>query len=106
METKEFKGTKGTWIAIPFGLTSEGATRVVSEDKDDLLGYSRFVCNAYCNQFVDLKESEANAKLIAAAPELLEALQKCVKTMEAIKILTRYKPCLEKANNAIKKALN
>jgi hypothetical protein len=48
--------------------------------------------------------SIADAKLIAAAPELLYALNDCIKTMEAITILTGHKPCIERAKAAIKKA--
>ena len=37
-----------------------------------------------CNQFCCASDSEGNANLIAAAPELYEALTLCVKEIEAL----------------------
>jgi hypothetical protein len=49
-------------------------------------------------------EMHANAKLMAAAPDLLKALNDCVQIMESITILTGHKPCIERAKQAIEKA--
>lgn len=56
----EFKGTKGPW----------GVSANTSVDSE--LG--GFICEAYGDS-TSFEEDQANAKLIAAAPELLEALQ-------------------------------
>lgn len=54
------------------------------------------------------EEMEANAKLIAAAPDLLEALQNLMKGVEGLPPLTAIAGALEKqykqAEQAIKKA--
>lgn len=55
------------------------------------------------------EQQEANARLIAAAPELLEALQECVELLEFLSPEVRggYSPdgAYAKANSAIAKAL-
>lgn len=54
------------------------------------------------------KRAEANARLIAASPELLEALRACVITLGQIEacgeMLTEERPVLDAARAAIKKA--
>lgn len=54
------------------------------------------------------EEQQANAKLIAAAPELLEALQQAVKEMEQINNIypERVLGRLDQARAAIQKATN
>jgi hypothetical protein len=61
---KEFKGTKGGWKNSRNGI-------VQSENKDAIA----VVYSGELNPVLDSEAMEANAKLIAAAPELLEALQ-------------------------------
>lgn len=48
-------------------------------------------------------EMKANAKLIAAAPDLLKSLQECVKAMKIV-TSSAIKPFIERAEQAIKKA--
>lgn len=61
----EFKGTKGNWSIDDIGI-SNGMAPSVLVDK----------VNTICTVYGENQEaSEANAKLIASAPELLEALQ-------------------------------
>lgn len=63
----EFKGTKGEWRAINNGhfwdITPDGSIQCLGSTTS----------NKFLN--IDKEKEEANAKLIAAAPELLEALQ-------------------------------
>lgn len=92
----EFKGTKGNWYIENekhfILILAEGENQItditVPKDLNDL--------NAR-------EESEANAKLIAAAPDLLEALQK-IKTMCDGNI-TNENNIWHIANKAIEKAL-
>ena len=72
---KEFKGTKGEWKAVKLPYKIGAATHEIQ-------------FNEYGECVTDGVYGEANAKLIAAAPELLEALQD----------LTRY--CKENDNGA------
>ena len=74
---KEFKGTKGEW-----------KVKVGNWDYSvNIYSAKIHICHAYGRLNNDdehvssVEEMEANAKLIAAAPELLEALQIAVKNM-------------------------
>jgi hypothetical protein len=79
---EDFKGTKGVW-EVSYNTTAH-------------LPFAYVICN---KQESD-EEAEANAKLIASAPELLEAL------LEVIKYMTAHIPekIFEQVNNAIDKA--
>lgn len=100
----EFKGTKGEWIAENRGnkymlyIHNENGLRVCEVKSFD-------TSDVYTDPTT--KEADANAKLIAAAPELLKALQSMVglfdrnlpaESMGSIKCL--------KAREVINKALN
>ena len=64
----EFKGTKGVWklIDVTWLNNSNVFTHTVSVDGSEI---------SVCNSFGETKEeAEANAKLIAASPELLDFL--------------------------------
>lgn len=63
---EEFKGTPGPWVA--HDDEESMATSVIMNDFGDILG----VVGTY---MTSTEEDYANAQLIAAAPELLEALQ-------------------------------
>ena len=89
---EEFKGTKGEWSLHPRAIAcvclKDG--RVVAN------------CGAYFNstEFERIAaENEANAKLISAAPELLNA---CI---EALKDVSVEEPAYHTLNAAIDKAL-
>ena len=56
------------------------------------------------DDFSEIKEAEANAKLIAAAPELLEALIEIVKVFDVENLSHGDVERIKKANNAINKA--
>jgi len=69
----DFKGTKGNWL--------ESENKVFSTN-------GNAICSVYDNQDttdeykpMDEQEVKANAKLIAAAPELLETLKLCSKML-------------------------
>ena len=88
MKNLEFKGTKGVW---------EYDNDCVSSS--DISITSNIVCESPMSYIGSMANWEANAKLIAAAPELLEALQ------EVIKISDRNHIAWDKAKEAIKKAI-
>ena len=67
----EFKGTKGSW-----SIAEKGATILDNRGKSLVCWYG-VATSTFCE---DEEELKANSKLLAAAPDLLEALQK-IKTM-------------------------
>jgi hypothetical protein len=70
---KEFKGTKGEWIITEL-KDSNGFIYVGKNKFDSRIATCYKVDEGYENEEVS-NETRANAKLIAAAPDLLEALQ-------------------------------
>ncbi len=101
MET-EFKGTPGAWFAT-YDLGYSTWIIDVIDDKEQLVAFA----------IPDSKiESEANARLIAAAPEMLAALQEIVRQhdLDADNTLlppipNRWMDAISKAEKAINKAL-
>ena len=89
----EFKGTKGEWYVVG----SEPAE--IATDKTSICFLGR---QDYFN--IDI-EQRANAKLIAAAPELLEALQKSQKYLVELGT-PESAQMYYKGMKAINKALN
>lgn len=93
---ENLKHTKGEWR---YFKANDG--HIIKTDKG-------CIADVYCN-IDDLDSAEeANAKLIAAAPDMLEALQDMVFIFESIseKLPTPAKEfnCFKKAINAINKA--
>jgi hypothetical protein len=70
METKH---TPGPWTAEPYG--DNGRWEVNSDGKLPWKAIADIRCDHMGADAVNEAEAEANAKLIAAAPELLEACQ-------------------------------
>ncbi len=68
----EFKGTPGPWVAS----TSDRSIGPVSKDGDQ--SYGMILPVAWVEFNPEVETQVANANLIAATPELLEALQKIV----------------------------
>lgn len=85
---KEFKGTKQEWVR-------DGKMVYALEDGED-----RFYAAFYSGRNCLKGESEANAQLAVAAPDLLEALQKLVGING-----NRSEPEYVQARAAISKAL-
>ena len=99
----EFKGTKGEWISRHNGSYMEVNRKEDFED-GKRLSISVMVFNVKDGEciFDGTYEAEANAHLIAAAPELLNALQDLVRFCEDNNVGAE----LEYAKDAINKALN
>lgn len=99
----EFKGTQGSWAVLPF----ENRLSVAAYKAHPVV-----ICrieNTVSGRPID-DEDIANAQLIAAAPELLDALQslKCELILSDVDmgyIESHFRPSLNKATAAIAKAL-
>jgi len=77
---ENLKHTTGEWVT-PADITPKGQSMVYVKGTNKLLAYVQ-------NEDVDTDEERtANAKLIAAAPDLLEALTELLKTAENMGIL-------------------
>lgn len=90
----EFKGTKGDWKASEIMNFSDTLVAFISN------GYKDIAQLRGCSTGEEL-EAEANAKLIACAPELLETLKNLVQAFYEDDVKMSY---LEKAEDLIKKA--
>lgn len=94
----EFKGTPGPWFVDGFGDVND--TQGITE---------KTICIAACRGVTDIKRDKYNANLIAAAPELLEALQWAMKKIGPYykRTTSNHVHCdqVDKANAAIAKAL-
>ena len=100
-----FEGTKGNWKVINKELFDYSSC-VVGNDKTS-------VCHLFYEGRTITDEAKANAKLIAAAPKLLEALQNLVELKESKdksgkgeNYLKSQPIAWENAKKAISKALN
>jgi hypothetical protein len=63
------------------------------------------LAKVYSEAFGDHEQSEANARLIAAAPDLLEALRECSNIVSVFVIGCDADNAVERANAAIAKAM-
>lgn len=93
---ENFKGTPGPWVA--HDDEESMATSVIMNDFGDIL----CVVGTYMTSF---EEDYANANLIAAAPELLEALQRMVSKSHKQNWNDAYPEELQSAQAAINKAM-
>ena len=105
----QFKGTPGPWKLMPFSdslrIDSQGSIVAFGANKDNLC----MVCQGE-DLMAKWEEERANAQLIAAAPELLEALQSLVIDYDEFRFKTHrhhhpQNPMMLKARKAIAKAL-
>lgn len=102
---KEFKGTPGPWRVSE----KRGDLIDIRHNNNGIGAISLNLAHVVARQSW-LKEAEANAKLIAAAPELLEALQELISGYEdreksGMFDMLVHGDLIEKANSAINKAL-
>ncbi len=101
----EFKGTKGPWRVSEM----HGDTIDIRHDNNEAGAMSLTLARAVARQ-TWIKEAECNARLIAAAPELLEALMDMVSIVKKNTYPTPDKPSstwgrMEAAEEVIAKAL-
>lgn len=84
------KHTKGPWIIDKDTTTPNHETSIRAEGD---IGQLLQVCKI--NEYVDLKTGGANARLIAAAPELLSLLERVIKANGVNHIPELKRECLE-----------
>ena len=83
------KHTRGPWKAHPIEMNYGLPYAPVSA--------KTLLAKVYSEAFGDYAQSEANARLIAAAPDLLEALKILVITRSAVKALPAARAAIAKA---------
>ncbi|WP_286869872.1 hypothetical protein [Pantoea sp. UBA5035] len=112
----EFKGTPGPWIAIekyidePLNITDSNGFKVVSAERVAILdgwdekGFQHWG-DIGGHRELNPTEYKANSHLIAAAPELLEALQAMLNKAYKQNWNDQYPDEIETAQAAIARAL-
>lgn len=113
----EFKGTPGPWIASDYycdsttiidgsGFSVADAPRCIIREGWSDMGFQHWAASDEAHRWISEDEQRANANLIAAAPELLEALQELVHAdCHSVRNSTVQINALRKAHNIITKAL-
>lgn len=104
---KEFKGTQGEWNVAINGNSVLPDNLFVNAPVREEYGRGRSaICNLYLsnNAVKCITEAKANAQLIAAAPDLLKALQQAKVVLSSYNTDTSIDAWVN-ANEAIKKAL-
>lgn len=95
----EFKGTKGEWVISEINISDLKSIAIFSDEKQEVL------LHMYLPNSEITEENKANAKLIASAPDLLEALIKIRKSIKDQKLESNFGHTLSYVDEAIKKAL-
>lgn len=105
MESK-FKGTPGPWYTEWYQYMGGGEELMVNAVIDPIHGHSTTVC---IMSDYEEDQTEDNARLIAAAPELLDALRELMKGLAGLPRSAAIAGVLDKqyqkAEAAIKKVL-
>ncbi|MBX9031233.1 hypothetical protein HCH06_17885 [Enterobacter ludwigii] len=96
---KEFKGMRGPWVA------SKTDRSIGPVSRDDDQSYGMILPVAWVEFDGNDAHQQANANLIAAAPDLLEALQAMLSKAYKQNWNDQYPDELSKAQAAISKAL-
>lgn len=96
---KEFKGTPGPWVA------SKTDRSIGPVSRDDDQSYGMILPVAWVEFDGNDAYQQANANLIAAAPDLLEALQEMLNKAYKQNWNDQYPDEVSKAQAAISKAL-
>lgn len=96
---KEFKGTPGPWVADKISR----AVGTISRDDDQ--SYGILIPVAWVEFDTEVEIQASNQNLIASAPELLEALQRCEYVLSNIPLEVCDVEDLLYARAAISKAL-
>jgi len=104
----EFKGTKGEWYQMgTVGNIEDGFDSSIEIRTENQLAICKMEFGGFMQSLSE--EVEANAQLIAAAPDLLEALQRTVRDIDDIETTRDLKgteiSIRERAKKAIEKAL-
>lgn len=87
----ETKHTPGPWRIWSSGVLGRGKQFIHAGKGESPCLDKSFRCVAAIGELeMTPEESEANARLISAAPELLEALELCVKRMAELQEHTSY----------------
>ena len=96
----EFKGTNGEW-SIEESFDDVYKQKIFNISTDSMEGLAVI----YTGGELFKDEQESNAKLIASAPDLLEALIKIRKSIKDQKLESNFGHTLYYVDEAIKKAL-
>lgn len=102
---KTSKHTQGPWtrqnaIKIPWG-TEKANVLTIENDNDTIVALS-VLHGPFIDDVYDEEEAEANARLISAAPDMLEALELVFNEMD-LKTKSQFN-CFDKVKRAIAKA--
>jgi Ribonuclease G/E len=101
---KEFKGTKGEW-----GVNDKfREPEVLNESGKVIFTHNKSCCDTDVNTIVYYSHNKmmANAKLIAAAPDLLKELQKVRLDIKLSGVFREDSPIVKGIDEAINKALD
>lgn len=93
----EFKGTKGKWVISEINISDLKSIAIFSDEKQEVL------LHMYLPNREITEENKSNAKLIASAPDLLEALQEVMRVYNEKGQLLSFN--VDIARKAIEKAL-
>lgn len=101
-----FKGTPAPWFAKPVAAAVvEGDLNIIQTNSSHGKGYHIGYVSTWGDNEQTAIEAQANANLIAAAPELLEALHAMLNKAYKQNWNDQYPDEVEAAQNAISKAL-
>ncbi len=96
----EFRGTRGEWHAVEYAGVISIQDSEFYEDSDK--------CNLLDYDYVGFEQAEANAKLIACAPELLYALKEAIRLLYGtteFEVIESYRKKVDDFEQVIKKAI-